>query len=92
MMSTHDMFVAAAYVLSAIGIAGLIAWILADQQTQRRELAAFEARGVKPPLGARRKGRTDEHRGRAHERKPRLLVLLPLAAFARRSAAIFLPS
>jgi heme exporter protein D len=46
-MSTHDMFVAAAYILSAIGIAGLIAWIVVDQKTQRRELAAFEARGVK---------------------------------------------
>ena len=46
-MSTHDMFVTAAYALSAIGLAGLIAWIIADQQTQRRELAAFEARGVK---------------------------------------------
>ena len=46
-MSAHDMFVAAAYVLSAIGLAGLIAWVVADQKTQRRELAAFEARGVK---------------------------------------------
>ena len=46
-MSTHDIFVAAAYILSAIGIAGLIAWIIADQETQRRELAALEARGVK---------------------------------------------
>jgi heme exporter protein D len=46
-MSTHDIFVTAAYTLSAIGLAGLIAWIIADQQTQRRELAAFEARGVK---------------------------------------------
>ena len=46
-MSTHDIFVAAAYILSAIGIGGLIAWIVVDQQLQRRELAAFEARGVK---------------------------------------------
>ena len=46
-MSTHDIFVAAAYVLSAIGIAGLIAWIIADHEAQRREIAAFEARGVK---------------------------------------------
>jgi heme exporter protein D len=46
-MSTHDIFVTAAYALSAIGLAGLIAWIVADQETQRRELAAFEARGVK---------------------------------------------
>ena len=47
LMSTHDIFVAAAYILSAIGIGGLIAWIVVDQETQRRELAAFEARGVK---------------------------------------------
>jgi heme exporter protein D len=46
-MSTHDMYVAAAYILSAIGIGALIAWIVADQELQRRELAAFEARGVK---------------------------------------------
>jgi heme exporter protein D len=46
-MSTHDMYVAAAYILSAIGIGGLIAWIVADQEIQRRELAACEARGVK---------------------------------------------
>jgi heme exporter protein D len=46
-MSTHDMYVSAAYILSAIGIGGLIAWIVADQELQRRELAAFESRGVK---------------------------------------------
>ena len=46
-MSTHDMFVAAAYAFSVVGIAGLIAWIIADQQGRRRELAEFEARGVK---------------------------------------------
>lgn len=46
-MSSHDLFVAAAYLLSAIGIGGLIAWIVVDQELQRRELAAFEARGIK---------------------------------------------
>ena len=47
LMSTHDLFVAAAYLLSAIGIAGLIGWILADQRARRRELAELEASGVR---------------------------------------------
>jgi heme exporter protein D len=46
-MSSHDMFVAAAYLLSTIGIAGLIGWIMADQREQRRELAELEASGVR---------------------------------------------
>ena len=46
-MSTHDMFVTAAYLLSAIGIAGLIGWIIADQRARRRELAELEASGVR---------------------------------------------
>jgi heme exporter protein D len=46
-MSSHDMFVAAAYLLSTIGIAGLIGWIMADQRAQRRELAELEASGVR---------------------------------------------
>ena len=46
-MTTHDLFVAAAYACSAIGIAGLIAWILADQYNRRRELAQLEASGVR---------------------------------------------
>ena len=47
LMSTYDLFVAAAYLLSAIGIAGLIGWILADQRARRRELAELEASGVR---------------------------------------------
>jgi len=46
-MSTHDLFVAAAYVLSAICIAGLIGWLLLDQRARRRELAELEANGVR---------------------------------------------
>jgi heme exporter protein D len=46
-MTAHDLFVAAAYACAAIGIAGLIAWILADQHWRRRELAEFEAAGVR---------------------------------------------
>jgi heme exporter protein D len=46
-MSSHDLFVTAAYMLSAIGIAGLIGWIIADQRARRRELAELEASGVR---------------------------------------------
>ena len=46
-MSTHDLFVAAAYLLSALGIAGLVGWIIADQRARRRELAELEASGVR---------------------------------------------
>jgi heme exporter protein D len=46
-MTTHGLFVAAAYACSAIGIAGLIVWILADQHYRRRELARLEASGVR---------------------------------------------
>ena len=46
-MSTHDLFVAAAYASAAIGIAGLVVWILADQHWRRRELAELEAAGVR---------------------------------------------
>jgi heme exporter protein D len=46
-MSTHDLFVAAAYLLSAISIAGLIGWLLLDQRARRRELAELETSGVR---------------------------------------------
>jgi len=46
-MTTHDLFVTAAYACATIGIAGLIAWILTDQHWRRRELAELEAAGVR---------------------------------------------
>jgi heme exporter protein D len=46
-MTTHDLFVAAAYGCAAFGIVGLIAWVLLDQHLRRRELAELEASGVK---------------------------------------------
>ena len=67
--------------LSAIGIAGLIAWILADQQTRRRELAEFEASGVRRRSERAEKAGHEHRGGGAAARKSRLLVLLPLAAF-----------
>jgi heme exporter protein D len=44
---THALYVAAAYGVSVLGIAGVIAWILADQAARKRELADLESRGVR---------------------------------------------
>jgi heme exporter protein D len=44
---THTLYVAAAYALSALGIAGVIFWILSDQAARKRELADLEKRGVR---------------------------------------------
>ena len=44
---THTLYVAAAYVISAVGIAGIIAWILTDQTARKRELAELEKRGLR---------------------------------------------
>jgi heme exporter protein D len=44
---THAVFVAAAYGISALGLAGLAAWIMLDQRARKAELAELEARGVR---------------------------------------------
>ncbi|MBO6717514.1 MAG: heme exporter protein CcmD [Rhizobiaceae bacterium] len=44
---THIFFVSAAYLVSALAIAGLVAWILLDQAARKRELADLEQRGVR---------------------------------------------
>ncbi|ESY11186.1 heme exporter protein CcmD [Mesorhizobium sp. M0615] len=46
-MSAHALYVAAAYGITAIVLAGLIGWILLDQRTRKRELADLEAAGVR---------------------------------------------
>lgn len=43
----HTLFVAAAYGISALVIAALLAWILIDQLLRRRELAELERRGIR---------------------------------------------
>ena len=43
----HPWFVATAYGISAIVIAGLIVWILLDGRAQRRDIAGLEASGVR---------------------------------------------
>jgi heme exporter protein D len=45
-LGPHAAFIVAAYVMAALVVIGLIAWILADYAAQRRRLATLEARGV----------------------------------------------
>ena len=44
---THLAYVAAAYVIAALAILGLVGWILLDQSAQRRALKELEARGIR---------------------------------------------
>jgi heme exporter protein D len=43
----HPWFVATAYGISAVVIAGLIVWILLDGRARRRDIAGLEASGVR---------------------------------------------
>jgi len=55
-LGPHAPFIIAAYVVAAMIVLGLIAWVLADHEAQRRLLADLDARGVtrraKPPEAA----------------------------------------
>ena len=44
---SHTGFIAAAYLLTAIVLVGLVAWVVFDGRVQRRRLAALETRGVR---------------------------------------------
>ena len=46
-MSTHALYVTAAYAITAVVLIGLIGWILIDQRDRKRELAELEASGVR---------------------------------------------
>jgi len=46
-MTAHALYVTAAYGVSALAIAGLIAWVLVDGRTRRREMAELEASGLR---------------------------------------------
>ena len=46
-MSAHALYVATAYGVSILVIAGLIGWVLLDQAARKRELAELEAAGVR---------------------------------------------
>ena len=45
-LGPHAAFIIAAYVMAALVVSGLIAWVAADHAAQRRLLADLEARGV----------------------------------------------
>ena len=45
-LGPHAVFIIAAYVMAAIVVLGLIAWVMADYDAQRRVLADLEERGV----------------------------------------------
>ena len=45
-LGPHAAFIIAAYVMAAIVVIGLIAWVIADYDAQRRRLADLETRGV----------------------------------------------
>ena len=44
---THAGYIASAWGLTAVALAALLAWLIADGQRQVRRLADLEARGVK---------------------------------------------
>lgn len=46
-MSTHALYVAAAYAITAVAMIGLICWVLLDQRARKRELAALELAGIR---------------------------------------------
>ena len=46
-LGPHAVFIVAAYAVAAVVVLALIAWVLADHDAQRRQLADLEARGIK---------------------------------------------
>lgn len=50
-MSVHAIYVASAYGISALVIAAVAVWVLADQRARKRELAALEAAGIRRRSG-----------------------------------------
>ena len=44
---THTFYVTAAYLLSALALGGLAAFLLVDKFGRRRELAELERRGIR---------------------------------------------
>jgi heme exporter protein D len=54
-MSAHALYVSAAYGVSAIGLAVLIVWIIADQRARLRELAELDEAGIGRRSGRRAK-------------------------------------
>ena len=47
MLGDHAGFILAAYGISALIVVALVVWVVVDGRTQRRRLAALEARGIR---------------------------------------------
>jgi heme exporter protein D len=45
-LGPHASFIIASYAMAAVVVLGLIAWVLADYDAQRRQLGELDARGV----------------------------------------------
>jgi heme exporter protein D len=45
-LGPHAAFIIASYVMAALVVTGLVAWVLADHDALRRLLADLEARGI----------------------------------------------
>jgi heme exporter protein D len=45
-LGPHAAFIVASYMMAALVVLGLVAWVLADYRAQQRVLADLEARGV----------------------------------------------
>jgi heme exporter protein D len=45
--SDHSGFILAAYLVTAVVLALLVLWVIADGRAQRRRLADLEARGIR---------------------------------------------
>lgn len=50
---THALYIAAAYGISVLALAGLLGWMLFDQRAQRREFERLEASGIRRRSGKR---------------------------------------
>jgi heme exporter protein D len=46
-LGPHAAFIVAAYLITALVVAGLVAWVIADRRAQARALANLDARGVR---------------------------------------------
>ena len=46
-LGPHAVFIVVSYALSAVVVAGLVLWVVADHRRQKRALAELEARGTR---------------------------------------------
>ena len=53
---TENEFVFAAYAVTALALAALVAWVVLDQRARRKELAELEAMGIRRRSAGRKPG------------------------------------